>query len=150
MAGRRRRDDGDTVHGDTVHGDTVHGDTVHGAGTAGSADTRDDAGRGSGDDATIWGGYVTYTRETTLVLTGTTTARLARYERAEVITPPRVGGERRYRPEDLLRIRKARRLEDDLGINLPGIHAVLRLSDRLDELRRRLEAYERGGGHTAR
>ena len=99
----------------------------------------------AGDDTTIRESYVSYTRETTLVLTGTTAARLARYERAEVIIPARVGGERRYGPEDLRRIRKARRLEDHLGINLAGIHAVLRLTDQLDELRRRLEAYERAG-----
>lgn len=84
----------------------------------------------------------TYSLETACVLTGMSAVRLTRYERARVIAPLRQGKRRFYRAEDVKRIRKAHRLEDDLGINLAGVEVILRLTDELEALRRRVAAYE--------
>lgn len=84
----------------------------------------------------------TYSVETTLLLTGISTACLARYERAQIVTPERIGRRRFYRTDDLKRIRKASRLERDLGINLPGVEVILRLTDQLDDLQQNLAEYE--------
>ena len=83
-----------------------------------------------------------YSVETTLVLTGVGKARLARYERARIVTPLRTGRERFYQAGDLKRIRKAFRLERDLGINLPGVEVILRLTDQVNELQQRLARSE--------
>jgi MerR family transcriptional regulator/heat shock protein HspR len=80
--------------------------------------------------------------ETALVITGVSATRLARFERARIVTPVRVGRRRFYRPGDLKRIRKASRLEQDLGINLAGVEVILRLTDQLEDLQRRLADYE--------
>jgi MerR family transcriptional regulator/heat shock protein HspR len=56
-----------------------------------------------------------------------------------------VGRRRRYQPEDLKRIRKANRLERDLGINLAGVEVVLRLTQQIADLQRRIARYEAKG-----
>jgi hypothetical protein len=45
--------------------------------------------------------------------------------------------------DDLKRIRKANRLERDLGINLAGIEVVLRLTEQIADLQERIASYER-------
>jgi len=47
-----------------------------------------------------------------------------------------------FRGVDLKRMRCARRLEEDLGINTPGIALALDLLDELERLRRRLGRFE--------
>lgn len=84
----------------------------------------------------------TYTVANTLILTGIGTARLARYEHAHIVTPNRVGRHCHFQASDLKRIRKAYRMEHDLGINLPGVEVILRLTDQIEEMQRRLAAYE--------
>lgn len=84
----------------------------------------------------------TYSREITCVLTGVSAVRLARYERAQIVIPLRQRRQCFYRVEDIKRIRKAHRLEGDLGINLPGVEVILRLAEQLEALQRRLAAYE--------
>jgi DNA-binding transcriptional MerR regulator len=69
-----------------------------------------------------------YDVEATLRLTGVSSTCLVRYERASIAVPLRLGRRRWYQPDDLWRIRKARRLERDLGINLAGVEVVLRVS----------------------
>lgn len=44
---------------------------------------------------------------------------------------------------DLIRLHRARRLQDDLQINLPGVALALELLEELDTLRHRLERLER-------
>ncbi|HTK09979.1 MAG TPA: chaperone modulator CbpM [Ktedonobacteraceae bacterium] len=51
--------------------------------------------------------------------------------------------ERRYRAEDLLLLRRARRLHQDLGVNLEGIEIIVRLTDRIEALQRELAQYQR-------
>ena len=65
----------------------------------------------------------------------------------QVIQGIEVAGEdRRYSEEDLALLRRARRLRDDLDINLEGIEVILRLSARLEALERELDEY-RSSGH---
>jgi DNA-binding transcriptional MerR regulator len=73
--------------------------------------------------------------------------RLRRYEREGLLMPsgePEVpGGPRRYTDADVRRIRKLRRLERDLGLNMTGVHVVINLLDQLEDMRRQLD--ERAG-----
>ena len=78
----------------------------------------------------------------TLQITGVTSACLLRYERASIVVPLRMGQRRWYQPDDLKRIRKANRLERDLGINLAGVEVVLRLTEQIADLQQRLTRYE--------
>jgi chaperone modulatory protein CbpM len=48
----------------------------------------------------------------------------------------------RFTRLSLVRVAKARRLERDLGLNLPGVALALDLIDQLDELRARLSSLE--------
>lgn len=43
----------------------------------------------------------------------------------------------------IVRVAKARRLERDLGLNLPGVALALDLLDQLDEMRSHLRALQR-------
>lgn len=53
------------------------------------------------------------------------------------------GEERRYGEEDIMQLRRIRRLHRDLGINLAGIEVILRLSERLQGLQQELEQYRK-------
>src|SRR5690348_14855706 len=86
----------------------------------------------------------TYSISTVALLTGVSGRQLTRYEQARLVLPVRRGSERYYRATDLQRIRRVRRLQRDLGINLAGIEVVLRLTDELADARRRLA--DRGDG----
>jgi MerR family transcriptional regulator/heat shock protein HspR len=71
-------------------------------------------------------------------------AQLRRYEAAGLFRPsgepegPR--GRARYTDEDLRRIRRIRRLQRDLGLNLAGLQVTMRLLDQLEALQRQSEA----------
>jgi DNA-binding transcriptional MerR regulator len=56
-----------------------------------------------------------------------------------------VGEEARYSDEDILLLRRARRLYEDLGVNLEGIEIILRLLVRLDALQSELDNYKKRG-----
>lgn len=84
----------------------------------------------------------TYSVETAIRLSGVSGIQLIRYERARLVLPLQQGDERFYRASDLQRIRKVRRLQRDLGINLAGIAVVLRLTEELAEARQRLAGLE--------
>jgi MerR family transcriptional regulator, heat shock protein HspR len=86
-----------------------------------------------------------YDVETVLRLTGVSSACLVRYERASIVVPLRARRRRWYQPDDLKRIRKANRLERDLGINLAGVEVVLRLTQQIADLQRRIARYEPDG-----
>jgi DNA-binding transcriptional MerR regulator len=57
--------------------------------------------------------------------------------------PEEIDKERRYRAEDLLILRRARRLHQDLGVNLEGIEIIVRLTNRIEALQRDLAQYQR-------
>lgn len=47
--------------------------------------------------------------------------------------------ERRYSEEDVAQLRRIRRLQHDLGVNLAGVEVILHLLKRLEALRQELE-----------
>ncbi|TMC13942.1 MAG: MerR family transcriptional regulator [Chloroflexi bacterium] len=52
-----------------------------------------------------------------------------------------VGGERRYSTEDIVQLRRAHRLQHDLGVNVEGIEVILHLLRRVESLQHELEGY---------
>ena len=56
-----------------------------------------------------------------------------------------VDEEVRYSNEDLALLLRARRLYEDLGVNLEGIEIILRLLVRLDTLQRELDNFKKRG-----
>ena len=70
------------------------------------------------------------------------------YERLGLVKPHRTRGNQRvYSHNDLERVRRIRRLMDDLGVNLAGVEVLLNLLDRLQEAEStiaRLEAENEG------
>jgi MerR family transcriptional regulator/heat shock protein HspR len=64
-------------------------------------------------------------------------AKLRRYEAHGLVEPRRRGRARVYDESGLQRLRRVRRLTEDLGVNLAGVGIILRLVDELAELRRR-------------
>lgn len=71
------------------------------------------------------------TRSAAAQTVGISITRLVRYERMGLVTPPRVNQRPVYGAAELARLRKVRRLTDDLGVNLAGAEIILRLLDRL-------------------
>ena len=73
-------------------------------------------------------------------------AQLRRYEQVGLIVPSGDAGQqspaRRYTEEDLRRIRRIRRMQRDLGLNMAGLQVAMRLLDQIEELQRKLA--ERG------
>jgi MerR family transcriptional regulator, heat shock protein HspR len=71
------------------------------------------------------------------------TSRVHRYVRAGLVRPAHgVGAEALFGDEELARLRKIRRLREDLGINQAGIEVVLRLLDEVEALRTALARRE--------
>ncbi len=64
---------------------------------------------------------------------------------AEGVTEPRSGGsgEWRFGPRQLRRVRKARRLQMDLGLETASLPLVLDLLDEVEQLRHRVRLLER-------
>lgn len=62
------------------------------------------------------------------------------YERLGLVEPSRSRGNiRLYSQSDLNRVKQIKRLMNDLGVNLAGVEVVLRMSDRIRELERKIE-----------
>ncbi len=57
------------------------------------------------------------------------------YERLGLVNPQRRGNIRMYSDTDVERIRQIQRLKDDLGVNLAGIEVILKLLERIEELK---------------
>ena len=65
------------------------------------------------------------------------------YENKGLVQPKRTpGGTRLYSESDLERLRLIQTLTTDLGLNLAGVEAVLRLRDEVSRLRGRVERLE--------
>jgi MerR family transcriptional regulator/heat shock protein HspR len=65
---------------------------------------------------------------------------LRKYERAGFVEPPRMGTLRLYSEEDIARLRLIKYLVDELGLNLSGVELALELTNKLLDLRSRLQA----------
>jgi MerR family transcriptional regulator/heat shock protein HspR len=82
---------------------------------------------------------VEYRAELVCQLLRLSPATLRRYERHGLVAPRRAGRRRVYDEATLQRLRRLRRLTDDLGVNLAGAAIILRLVDELADLRGRME-----------
>ena len=68
-----------------------------------------------------------------------------RYERFGLIEPVAVeAGVRLYSLDDIDRVRRIRRLVDDLGVNLAGVAAILHMREQLLALQRELRSLREG------
>lgn len=85
-----------------------------------------------------------YRLEVVAELTGCSPARVRAYERAGLIRPSLVRGTTRlYATDELARLRRLRRLSQDLGLNAAGVEVVARLLDEMESLRAELRALRR-------
>ena len=74
-----------------------------------------------------------------------------RYERFGLVAGTRIdAGLPLYSEVDIDRVRRVRRLVDDLGVNLAGAAAILHLRDQLLELQRELRALREQGSASLR
>jgi len=61
------------------------------------------------------------------------------YERKGLIRPKRSAGKTRlYSERDIERLREIRRLTQELGVNLAGVEEIMRLRERVEEMRARI------------
>jgi MerR family transcriptional regulator/heat shock protein HspR len=68
------------------------------------------------------------------------TTLLVRYEARGLVHPVRAGDVEGYDPAELRRLWTIVSLQRDLGVNLAGVEAILRLRTHVDDLHRRLFA----------
>jgi DNA-binding transcriptional MerR regulator len=74
--------------------------------------------------------------ETAAELVHVPPARIRYYVRIGLLQPSRVEGRRVFFGEtELARLRKIRRLHDDLGLDTAGVEVALRLLDEIERLR---------------
>src|SRR6266446_1609786 len=73
-------------------------------------------------------------------LVGVHEQTLRYYERAGLLEPARSKGRiRLYSLHDLERVRQIRRLTDEMGVNLAGVEAIMRLTDHIHELEKQID-----------
>jgi len=74
---------------------------------------------------------------------GTHAHTLRYYEKIGIIEPSRSRGNiRLYSEDDIIRLRRVKRLMDDLGVNLAGIEVILRMAEHMTELQHRIKELE--------
>ncbi len=84
-----------------------------------------------------------YVISVTARMLGIQTYTLRYYERMGIIEPARSRGNiRLYSESDVARLRRAKTLMDDLGINLAGVEVILRMAQRVNELQNHMEELE--------
>ena len=62
------------------------------------------------------------------------------YEKLGLVTPQRKSKNRLYSEADVERLRKIRRLTQDMGVNLAGVEVILDLLDRLERVENERDA----------
>jgi MerR family transcriptional regulator, heat shock protein HspR len=68
-------------------------------------------------------------------------ARVRRYVRIGLVRPAQVEGQEAFFDDgEIARLRRIRRLGEDLGLNIAGIEVVLRLIDQIEALQRERDA----------
>lgn len=88
-----------------------------------------------------------YRLEVAARLAGLSPSRLRRLEAQGLVRPARMVGTRRLFGEvEVARLRRIRRLTDDLGVNLAGVEVILRLVEDLAAARAALAEGSRRGG----
>jgi MerR family transcriptional regulator/heat shock protein HspR len=76
-------------------------------------------------------------------LLGVQTHTLRYYEKIGIIEPSRSRGNiRLYSESDIEYLRQLKRLMDELGVNLAGVEIIMRMTERISQMQRRIEALE--------
>jgi len=89
------------------------------------------AGSGSADDPNMPAFFIGIVAE----ITGTHPQTLRNYERMGLVRPERSQGDvRMYSRRDVDRVRRIRRLTQELGVNLAGVEVILNLTNKLEQL----------------
>ena len=71
------------------------------------------------------------------------THTLRYYEKIGIIEPSRSKGNvRLYSDRDIAYLRRAKSLMDDLGVNLVGVEVILRMAERMAEMKQHIEGLE--------
>jgi len=84
-----------------------------------------------------------YVISVTARMLGVQTHTLRYYEKIGIIEPARSRGNiRLYSERDIARLRRARTLMDDLGVNLAGVEVIIRMAQRMNELQNQLQELE--------
>jgi MerR family transcriptional regulator/heat shock protein HspR len=76
-------------------------------------------------------------------LVGVQAHTLRYYERIGIIEPSRSRGNiRLYSEQDISYLRQMKKLMDELGVNLAGVEVILRMAERMNLMRHRIEELE--------
>ncbi len=76
-------------------------------------------------------------------LLGVQTHTLRYYEKIGIIEPTRSRGNiRLYSENDIDYLRQLKKLMDELGVNLAGVEIIMRMTERISQMQRRIEALE--------
>ncbi len=76
-------------------------------------------------------------------LLGVQTHTLRYYEKIGIIEPSRSRGNiRLYSESDIEYLRQLKKLMDELGVNMAGVEIIMRMTDRISQMQRRIEALE--------
>ena len=76
-------------------------------------------------------------------MVGVRTHTLRYYERIGVVEPSRSRGNiRLYSESDIAQLRRVKTLMDDLGVNLAGVEVIMRMVQRMLELRGQVQELE--------
>jgi MerR family transcriptional regulator, heat shock protein HspR len=85
-----------------------------------------------------------YTIRVVAQLVGMHEQSLRMYERKGLIAPRRTDGNiRLYSDADVERVRRIKRLVDDLGVNLAGAEVILNMREQMDQMRREMDQLQR-------
>ena len=79
-----------------------------------------------------------YVMQVASMLTGMHPQTLRKYERAGFLAPSRRYMVRMYSDEDVARLKMIKHLVDDEGLNLAGVELVLKLRDRLLDVKKEI------------
>ncbi len=67
------------------------------------------------------------------------------YERLGLVTPLRKSKNRLYSEADVERLKRIRRLTQEMGVNLAGVQVILDLLERMEQLQEECEALQERG-----
>ena len=88
----------------------------------------------------------TYSERETAAASHLGTGAIRRLRAMGLIEGEETAGEVRYSAEEVAQLRRIRRLQRDLGINLAGVEVILSLLKRLDAMQQELEQERNKGG----
>lgn len=88
-----------------------------------------------------------YSEQETLAASHLGISALHHFRAIGLVEGQETGGELRYSEEDVAQLRRIRRLQHDLGVNLAGVEVILHLLKHLEALRQELEQGRKSNEH---